>query len=257
MKQGIFIRTVDEINAPELARLFIIHVFSKHGVPTHVTCDRGSEFISHFFRSLGQALNIKIHYTSGYHPVADGQTKCLNQTLEQSLHVYCSYQQDNWSELLPLGEFTYNNAPAASTGVSPFFTNKGYHLNITVYPEHELASQKARDFVVDLDELHMVLHQQLVEAQEHYQGPADCRHSSTPDFQVGQQAFVRAEFICMTRPSKKLAEKYLGPFNIIACPSTHSFTLRLPEQLRSIHPIFHVLQLKPATPNKIPNCTQS
>jgi hypothetical protein len=80
MKQGIFIPIVDEINVPELARLFIIHVFSKHRVPAHVTCDQGSKFISHFFRSLRQALNMKIHYTSGYHPEADGQTKHLNQT---------------------------------------------------------------------------------------------------------------------------------------------------------------------------------
>jgi hypothetical protein len=142
-KPGIFIPIVDKINVPELTRLFIIHVFSKHGVPTHVTCDRGSKFISHFFCSLGQALNMKIHYTSGYHPEADGQTEHLNQTLEQYLRMYCSYQQDNWSELLPLREFAYNNALAASTGISPFFTNKGYHPNITVYPERKLASQKA------------------------------------------------------------------------------------------------------------------
>ena len=38
-KQGIFIPTTDNIMAPELARLFIIHVFSKHGVPANVTCD--------------------------------------------------------------------------------------------------------------------------------------------------------------------------------------------------------------------------
>jgi hypothetical protein len=178
----------------------------------------------------------------------------LNQTFEQYLHVYCSDQQDNWLELLPLGEFTYNNALAASTGVSPFFANKGYHPNTMVYPECELTSQKARDFV---DELHTVLHQQLMEAQEHYQGPADCCHSPAPDFQIGQQVFIRAEFIRTTSPSKKLAEKYLRPFDIIACPSTHSFTLQLPEQLHSIHPIFHVLQLELAIPNEIPNHTQS
>jgi hypothetical protein len=200
---------------------------------------------------------MKIHYTSGYHLEAGRQTIHLNQTLEQYLCVYCSYQQDNWSELLPLGEFTYNNTPAASTGVSPFFANKNYHPNIMVYPERKPTSQKARDFVVYLDELHMVLCQQLAEAQEHYQGPADCRHSPAPDFQVGQQVFVRAEFICMTRPSKKLAEKYLRPFNIIACPGTHSFTLRLPERLCSIHPVFYVSQLELAVLNKIPNRTQS
>jgi len=63
----------------------------------------------------------------------------MNQTLEQYLHVYCNYQQDNWSELLSLADFAYNNAPSATTGVSPFFANKGYHLNITVHPEHDIA----------------------------------------------------------------------------------------------------------------------
>ena len=91
---------------------------------------------------------------------------------------------------------------------------------------------------------------------QRYQGPADHRCLPAPDFRVGQQVFVRAEYIRTTRPSKKLSEKYLGPFDIIACPGTHSFTLRLPEHLRTIHPVFHVLQLKLAIPNEIPNRTQ-
>jgi len=59
----------------------------------------------------------------------------MNQTLEQYLWIYCSYQQDNWSSLLPLTEFTYNNALNATTSISPFFANKGYHPNITVHPK--------------------------------------------------------------------------------------------------------------------------
>jgi hypothetical protein len=58
-KQGIFIPTYDTITSPELAKLFLLHVFSKHGVPAHVTSDRGTEFVSHFFHSLGKALDIR------------------------------------------------------------------------------------------------------------------------------------------------------------------------------------------------------
>jgi len=43
-------------------------------------------------------LDMKIHFTSGYHPEGDGQTEQTNQTLEQYLRVYCNYQQDNWSD---------------------------------------------------------------------------------------------------------------------------------------------------------------
>ena len=100
------------------SRPFVLHMFSKHGVPSHVTSNRGLEFVSNFFRSLGTAFDMWLHFTSGYHPEGDGQTERTNQTLKQYLHVYCNYQQDNWSELLPLTEFAYNNAPSATTGVS-------------------------------------------------------------------------------------------------------------------------------------------
>jgi len=90
-KQAIFISAHDTITSMDLAHLFILHMFSKHGVPSHVTSDRGSEFVSNFFRSLGTALDMQLHFTSGYHPKDDGQTKRMNQTLEQYLCVYCNY----------------------------------------------------------------------------------------------------------------------------------------------------------------------
>src|SRR5882724_6149363 len=174
-KQSLFIPTYDTITLPQLAQLFVLHVFSKHSVPSHVTSDHGSEFVSHFFRSLGTALDMKLHFTSGYHPEGDGQTEWTNQTLEQYLRVYCNYQQDNWSELLPLSEFTYNNTPSATTGITPFFANKGYHPNLAVHPERDLASACARNFVTDLDELHQQLGQHITDAQRRYQTSADSR----------------------------------------------------------------------------------
>jgi len=96
---------------------------------------------------------MQLHFISGYHPKDDGQIEYTNQTLKQYLHVYCNYQQDNWSELLPLMKFAYNNALSTTTGVSPFFTNKRYHSNITVYSKHDIASFQACDFAIDLNKL--------------------------------------------------------------------------------------------------------
>ncbi|KAF8629910.1 hypothetical protein AX17_005549 [Amanita inopinata Kibby_2008] len=241
-KQSIFIPTMDTITAPELAKLFVIHVFSKHGVPSHVTSDWGSEFISCFFRSIGTALDMQLHFTSGYHPEGDGQTEHVNQTLEQYLRIFCNYQQDNWSELLPLAEFAYNNAPSATTGISPFFANKGYHPNLTVHPKHNLASQCAHDFAVNLDDLHAMLRENISLAQKHYQGPTDRRRTPPPQLNVGDSVFIKSDHIRTTHPTRKLAETFLGPFEI---------------HLRSIHPIFHISQLEPSHPNTIPHCTQS
>src|ERR1700730_2888136 len=84
-KQGIFILTHDTITSLDLAKPFVMHVFSKHGVLSHVTSNWSPEFISHFFRSLRKVLDMKLHFSPGYHPKADGQTEHTNQTLEQYL----------------------------------------------------------------------------------------------------------------------------------------------------------------------------
>jgi len=81
-KQAIFIPNHNTITSPELTKLFLLHLFSKHDVLTHITSDRSTEFVSHFFQSLGKALNMHLHFTSSYHLEGDGQTEHSNQTLE-------------------------------------------------------------------------------------------------------------------------------------------------------------------------------
>lgn len=199
---------------------------------------------------------MKLHLTSGYHPEGDGQMERTNQTPEEYLWIYCNYKQDNWSELLPLAEFAYNNAPSTTTGISPFFANKGYNPNISIHPERDLASTQAQDFVVNLDELHQMLKTEIAAAQKCYQVSGDSRHISPPTIQVRDQVFVKAQFFKTTCPLKKLTDKYAGLYEVIAHPGTLSFTLKLPSMLCSVHLVFHVSMLEPATPNTISDRVQ-
>ena len=113
-------------------------------------------------------------------------------------------------------EFAYNNAPSATTGVFLFFANKGYHLNITVYPECNIASSQVRNFTINLNELQSALKAEISVAQQCYQKSADTQHFLTPNFKVGDKIFVKAQFFWTTWPSKKLSKKYLGPYKIIS-----------------------------------------
>jgi len=90
-KQAVFVLTKRTINTKELSEVFIREVFSKHGTPIHVISDRDSEFVSKFFRALANALDIKLHFTSGYHLEVDGQIERTNKTLEQYLRIFCTY----------------------------------------------------------------------------------------------------------------------------------------------------------------------
>src|SRR6266436_4874430 len=186
-KQSLFIPTHDSIDSPELAQLFLTHMFSKHGMLSHITSDQGSEFISHFFQSLSKLLQMELHFMSGYHPEGDGQMECLNQVLEQYLWAYTNYQQDDWSSLLPLAEFTYNNAMNEMTGVSLFFANKGYHPSLVAEPNVQVSSTGAQCFILDLDDLHAELKQSIVKAQECYQKYADEHRSPAPLLKIGNR----------------------------------------------------------------------
>src|SRR5882724_4363011 len=133
-KMALFIPTFHDIDAEDLARIFLSQVFAKHGTLTNIVSDQGKHFIFQFWQSLCQLLGIKANLSTVYHPETDGQTEWVNQILEQYLQVYINYQQDDWVNLLPLAEFTYNNMHSA-TMVTPFFANKGFQPSVSSQPD--------------------------------------------------------------------------------------------------------------------------
>ena len=127
-KRAHFFAITNEFSAKDLAKIMHERIYPLHGLPLQIISDRGTQFAAELFQEWCSLLGIQSAMSTAYHPQTDGQTERVNQTLEQYLRHYCMYQQDNWSQLLPIAEFAYNNAPSATTGVSPFFANKGYHL---------------------------------------------------------------------------------------------------------------------------------
>ena len=129
-KQSIFVPTVDTITAPMPAQLFVLHVFSKHGVLLHVTSDHGLEFVSLFFWTLGKALDMKLHFTSGYHPEGDGQAEQIKPWSNTSKYTATTNRTIGriYSPLPNLLIITPLMPPLESLC---FFANKGYHPSIS------------------------------------------------------------------------------------------------------------------------------
>jgi hypothetical protein len=82
--------------------------------------------------------------------------------------------------------------------------------------------------------------------QQRTQLSMDATRTPAPTLSIGDKVFLRVEFIQMMRPSRKLADKYLGPFEIIGVAGPMSFVLRLPDGMRRVHPVWHISQLEPA-----------
>jgi hypothetical protein len=70
-----------------------------------------------------------------YHPQTDGQTEHVNQVIEGYLCTFTSRQQDNWDDLLPSGEFHYNNSVHSSTQQTPFMLDTGRNPRMGFEPQ--------------------------------------------------------------------------------------------------------------------------
>ncbi|KAI0995439.1 Transposon Tf2-9 polyprotein [Podosphaera aphanis] len=120
------------VNSKDVAILYLNNVWKIHGLPTHVTSDRGTQFTANFWKNLCKHLGIQARMSTAFHPETDGQTERFNAVMEQYLRSYISYQQDDWVQWLPMAEFAANNQVSSSTKVSPFYSNYGYHPRFTI-----------------------------------------------------------------------------------------------------------------------------
>jgi hypothetical protein len=68
-----------------------------HGVPKKIVLNRRTQFISHFWQQLHEALGTHLKFSSAYHPQTDGQTKRTNQILEDMLRA-CALQDKSGSD---------------------------------------------------------------------------------------------------------------------------------------------------------------
>src|SRR5215218_9377362 len=111
--------------APDTAHIFFDHIFKLHDLPKSIISDRDAKFTSHFWQTLFKTMGTKLAMSTAFHPQTDGQTERANRTLEDMLHAFVSYRQNDWDQYLSTAEFACNNTPNASTGMSPFHVNYG------------------------------------------------------------------------------------------------------------------------------------
>ena len=130
-----YIPTTTDVTSKGIARLFFDNIFRLHGIPDSVVSDCSTQFTSDFTRALANLVGTQQKLSTSFHPQTDGQTERVNAIVEQYLRGYCNYQQDNWTELLTLAKFSYNNTLSTTTGMTPFRNMYGIDPRYTVNPK--------------------------------------------------------------------------------------------------------------------------
>lgn len=252
---------MESMTADEMARAFISRVYCLHGLPDTIISDRGSQFVSVFWKALSDALGVALKPSSGHHPETNGQTERINAELKQFLRLYINWSQDDWVDWLPLAEFAGNNAVSETTGVSPFYANYGFNprmgieTGISACPPDYSNEQKREFFKAqELATRFKAVWDQVIslskQAQERYEEQANRNRVDAPIFKPGDLVLLDMSNLKTGRPHEGLAPKYEGPFEVIQSAS-HNVKLRLPDNIK-VNNVFHVSKVKLYVPPVLP-----
>jgi hypothetical protein len=189
-KMAHFIPCNKTVTREETTKLFIDNIYRIHGLPHDIVSNRGTQFISNFWRGRFQLLRMKINLSTTNHPYIDEQTERANQILEQYLRCIVNYQQDDWTNFLPLAEFIYNNTMHSSTKQTPFISNYGHHPRADPFQIKDVGNLAAENLAIHLVAIHDELAFQLYGAQDHYKDYADRNQKIHPNFHIGNQVWL-------------------------------------------------------------------
>jgi len=114
---------------------------------------------------------------------------------------------------------------------------KATTTNLTVHPECKLASQRACEYVVNLNELHTTLPHTISWGTKALSGPMDCWWQSHAWLQNWWAKYLWGQnTLTLLNPPKNSPRSTLAHLTSLQEPGTHSVTIHLPDHLCTIHP---------------------
>ena len=221
-----FVATMEGTLVEGLARLFRNNVWKLHGLPESMVLDRGFQFAVELTKELNRMLGIKTKLSTAFHPQTDGQTEQMNQELEQYLRFFIEHRQKDWPEWLAAAEFAINNKVHTATKVLLFMVNHGKEMRMGGDIRRKGKVESAKEFVERMKKVHKEAEVALRKTQEEMKRYADRRRKETEKWKKGDQVLLSTkDLVFKERPSKKLTERYIGPYVIKEVVSSNAVKL--------------------------------
>jgi hypothetical protein len=246
-KVAHFIPVKTTYSGSQLAEFYMSRIVCLHGVPKKIVSDRGTQFTSKFWERLHETLDTQLRFSSAYHPQTDGQTKRINQILEDMLRAFALQYGRSWDKSLPYAEFFYNNSYQESLKMALFEMLYGRRCQTPLFWS-ETGERKVfgPDILQEAEkQVHMV-RENLRVAQSRQRSYADHRRREL-SFKVGDFVYLKVSPMRGLRCFKvrgKLAPRFIGPFKILEKRGEVAYQFELPPKLSDVHDVFHVSQLK-------------
>ena len=94
--KSVTLEAMNSMKAEECANRFIQSHCRFHGFPRYLNSDRGSNWVSDFWKQLCFLAGIKQRLSTAFHPEIDGATERMNQEVIAHLRSFISFAQFEW-----------------------------------------------------------------------------------------------------------------------------------------------------------------
>jgi hypothetical protein len=222
-------------------------VLCLHGVLNTIISDRGSQFIALFWEQLHASLGTHLIHSLAYHPQMDGQTKRVNQILEDMLRACVMECPGSWDKNLLWAEFSYNNSYQESLKIAPSDALYGRqcHTSLNWIKPGEKAIF-GPNIVVEAEVTVCRIQENLKVTKLRQESYAN-KGRQPLQFEVGDHMYLKVSSMKGIKRfgvKGKLSPRYIGPFLIHEKCGNATYKFKLPPSLARVHSIFHVSQLK-------------
>jgi len=146
---------------------------------------------------------------------------------------------------LATAEFAFNNKVHTATKMSLFQVNYGKEPRMGFNIRKKGKNEKAEEFAKEMKEIHEEARAALVRSQEEMKRQADRSRKEVEEYRVGDKVLISTkDFLIelMKRATKKLMEKFIGPYVVRKIVSENVVELELPVSLQ-IHLVVNVRRI--------------
>jgi hypothetical protein len=196
-KVAHFIPVKTTYKGSQLVELYMTQIVCLHGVSKKIILDRGSQFTSRFWKSFHENMNMKLNFSSAYHP----QTERTNQVLEDMLRACALQHGSSWDKNLPYDEFSYNNSYEASLKISPFETLYGSKCRTSLLDQTRGRQFFGPELIQEAEEQVCIIRENLRVAQTRQKSYVDNRRRPL-EFEEGDYVHLKMSPLCGMRRFK-------------------------------------------------------
>jgi hypothetical protein len=235
----------------KIADIYMREIARLHGIPKTIVSDRDPNVTSNFWKGLFNVFGTNLNFSTAYHPESDGQTKRVNQVIEDMLRMYVMDKPSKWEEYLHLVEFSYNNGYQTYLKMSPFEALYGRKCNTPVSWDNLADEVVVGPYLLrEMEEKMIKIKIKLKAAQDRKKGYAD-KGITHREFKVGDHVFLKVKANKSSLKlgnCSKLVARYCGLFVILERIGLVAYMIAFSTSM-SVHNVFHVSLLKKYIPD--------